>query len=113
LRLFAGNGALCWFAALGSAKGIKNLINCRWSKGELSYNPVYRFPDLLDHSGWYAWGGRRSQWLTLPPTLRLPETTQSGVAAVNRLKIWYANFGDGDLVILLHGVLANSNYWGH
>jgi pimeloyl-ACP methyl ester carboxylesterase len=43
----------------------------------------------------------------------LPETTQSGVAAVNRLKIWYANFGDGDLVILLHGVLANSNYWGH
>src|SRR5262249_31903754 len=54
------------------------------------------------------------QWLTLPPTPTLPETAQqSGAAPVNGIKIWYASFGAGDPVILLHGGLANSNYWGN
>lgn len=57
------------------------------------------------------------QWMTLPPTPTLPATAQSGVAPVNGIKIWYAVFGQGDLarepVILLHGGLANSNYWGN
>jgi pimeloyl-ACP methyl ester carboxylesterase len=57
--------------------------------------------------------GAEPQWLTLPPTPTLPETAQSGVAAVNGVKIWYASFGEGEPVILLHGGLANSNYWGH
>jgi alpha-beta hydrolase superfamily lysophospholipase len=52
-------------------------------------------------------------WLTLPPTPTLPETTQSGGAAVNGIKIWYASFGEGDPVLLLHGGLANSTYWGY
>jgi pimeloyl-ACP methyl ester carboxylesterase len=53
------------------------------------------------------------QWLTLPPTPTLPKTDQSGLAPVNGVKIWYASFGSGEPVILLHGGLANSNYWGH
>jgi len=53
------------------------------------------------------------QWLTLPLTPTLPETAQSGAAPVNGIKIWYASFGAGDPVILLHGGLANSNYWGN
>src|SRR5580698_6404810 len=53
------------------------------------------------------------QWLTLPPTPSLPQATQSGLAPVNGIKIWYATFGRGEPVILLHGGLANSNYWGH
>jgi pimeloyl-ACP methyl ester carboxylesterase len=52
------------------------------------------------------------QWLTLPPTPALPQAAQSGLAPVNGIKIWYASFGQGDPVILLHGGLANSNYWG-
>ncbi|HEX5259766.1 MAG TPA: alpha/beta hydrolase, partial [Sphingomicrobium sp.] len=52
------------------------------------------------------------QWLTLPPTPALPQASQSGLAPVNGIKIWYASFGHGDPVILLHGGLANSNYWG-
>jgi pimeloyl-ACP methyl ester carboxylesterase len=52
------------------------------------------------------------QWLTLPPTPGLPEATTSGTAPVNGIKIWYAMFGHGDPVILLHGGLANANYWG-
>jgi pimeloyl-ACP methyl ester carboxylesterase len=53
------------------------------------------------------------QWLTLPATPTLPDPAQSGVAPVNGIKIWYASFGEGEPVILLHGGLANSNYWGH
>jgi pimeloyl-ACP methyl ester carboxylesterase len=54
-----------------------------------------------------------SQWLTLPETPTLPDPAQSGIAPVNGIKIWYASFGEGEPVILLHGGLANSNYWGH
>ncbi len=53
------------------------------------------------------------RWLTLPPTPTLPKPDQSGLAPVNGVKIWYASFGNGEPVILLHGGLANSNYWGH
>ena len=53
------------------------------------------------------------QWLTLPPTPSLPKAAQSGYAPVNRFRIWYANFGRGDPVILLHGGLANANYCGN
>ncbi|MGB6536703.1 MAG: alpha/beta hydrolase [Xanthobacteraceae bacterium] len=52
------------------------------------------------------------QWLTLPPTPTLPAAERSGLAPVNGIKIWYATFGHGAPVILLHGGLANSNYWG-
>jgi pimeloyl-ACP methyl ester carboxylesterase len=45
-------------------------------------------------------------WLTLPAAKR------SGTAPVNGVKIWYAEFGQGDPVVLLHGGLANANYWG-
>jgi pimeloyl-ACP methyl ester carboxylesterase len=53
------------------------------------------------------------QWLTLPPTPTLPESTQSGYAPVNGIKIWYAVYGQGKPVLLLHGGLGNSNYWGN
>ena len=53
------------------------------------------------------------QWLTLPATPTLPSAAQSGLAPVNGIKIWYASFGRGEPVLLIHGGLANSNYWGH
>lgn len=54
-------------------------------------------------------------WLTLPPTPTLPKAEESGLAPVNGIKIWYATFGKSgaEPVILLHGGLANANYWGH
>ncbi|HEV2097825.1 MAG TPA: alpha/beta hydrolase [Stellaceae bacterium] len=52
------------------------------------------------------------QWLTLPPTPTLPKAVHSGYAPVNGVRIWYATFGDGEPVILLHGGLANADYWG-
>ncbi|TMJ60155.1 MAG: alpha/beta hydrolase [Alphaproteobacteria bacterium] len=57
------------------------------------------------------------QWMTLPPTPTLPQAVQSGYATVNGIKIWYASFGPknarSEPVILLHGGLANANYWGN
>jgi pimeloyl-ACP methyl ester carboxylesterase len=53
------------------------------------------------------------QWLTLPPTPTLPKADHDGYAPVNGVKIWYAEFGRGEPVILLHGGLANANYWGN
>ena len=52
------------------------------------------------------------QWLTLPPTPTLPTPVKSGYASVNGIKIWHAIFGRGTPVILLHGGLANADYWG-
>jgi pimeloyl-ACP methyl ester carboxylesterase len=53
------------------------------------------------------------RWLNLPPTPTLPKAMQSGFAPVNGIKVWYATFGRGEPVLLLHGGLANANYWGH
>jgi pimeloyl-ACP methyl ester carboxylesterase len=52
------------------------------------------------------------QWMTLPPTPELPAAKTSGLAPINGVNIWYATFGAGEPVILVHGGLANSDYWG-
>jgi len=51
-------------------------------------------------------------WMRLPPTPTLPKAERSGLAPINGIRIWYATFGHGEPVILLHGGLANANYWG-
>ena len=53
------------------------------------------------------------QWLTLPQTPTLPKAQVTGYAPVGGIKIWYAEFGHGSPVILLHGGLANADYWGN
>jgi pimeloyl-ACP methyl ester carboxylesterase len=50
-------------------------------------------------------------WQDLPPIPMLPKASASGYVPVNGIKIWYAEFGIGEPVILLHGGLANANYW--
>ena len=62
--------------------------------------------------GFVAAARAEPQWLTLPPTPTLPTWVKSGYAPVNGIKIWYAVFGSGTPVILLHGGLASANYWG-
>src|SRR5208282_3759563 len=56
--------------------------------------------------------GAQHLWLLLPPTPVLPEPDASGIAPVNGIRLWYAEFGHGAPVILAHGGLANSEYWG-
>ena len=52
------------------------------------------------------------RWDKLPPTPDLPKPDQSGTVAANGIRIWYAVFGQGEPVILVHGAFGNSNYWG-
>jgi pimeloyl-ACP methyl ester carboxylesterase len=62
-------------------------------------------------------GADEPQWMSLPPTPTLPQAVQNGYAPVNGIKLWYAIFGprasDREPVILLHGGLANADYWGN
>ena len=55
-------------------------------------------------------------WQSLPPTPSLPAAAKSGYAPVNGIRMFYAVFGQdlgqGLPVLLLHGGLGNSNYWG-
>ena len=74
-----------------------------------------RFPSLVVALVVVAFGASAHatpQWLTLPPTPTLPKARQSGLAPVNGIKIWYATFGHGQPVVMLHGGLSNANYWG-
>ncbi|WP_316232900.1 alpha/beta hydrolase [Bradyrhizobium sp. SZCCHNPS2010] len=57
-------------------------------------------------------------WEMLPPTPQPVATRRAGQAAVNGIKIYYRVYGQapqqgGTPVILLHGGLANADYWGH
>jgi pimeloyl-ACP methyl ester carboxylesterase len=51
-------------------------------------------------------------WQRLPPTPTLPKPVLTGTAPVNGVHLWYAVFGSGDPVVMVHGGLANANYWG-
>lgn len=52
-------------------------------------------------------------WLTLPPTPALPQAKQQITVKAGDARIFVAQFGQGPPVLMLHGGLANSNYWGH
>ena len=52
-------------------------------------------------------------WQTLPPMPTRPPATQEGRASVNGIELYYAVYGKGSPVILLHGGLGNSDYWGN
>ena len=54
-----------------------------------------------------------ARWETLPAPDPLPTAQSSGHVVHDGADIWYATYGAGAPVILLHGGLANSDYWGN
>lgn len=58
-----------------------------------------------------AWAEAR--WQTLPPTPAPPTYDHSDRVVLNGVRLFYATAGHGPPVLLLHGGLANSDYWGH
>ena len=52
------------------------------------------------------------RWQTLPATPVLPPTDRSGLVPLNGVRIWHAEYGSGQPVLLMHGGLANADYWG-
>ena len=53
------------------------------------------------------------RWETLPATPAPIEGETTGYADVNGIKLYYAVVGTGSPLVLLHGGLANSDYWGN
>jgi pimeloyl-ACP methyl ester carboxylesterase len=53
------------------------------------------------------------RWEMLPPTPAPIHSERSGQANANGISIYYAVYGQGSPVILLHGGLANADYWGN
>ena len=54
-----------------------------------------------------------SLWQTLPPTPAPVPGEHTGHAKVNGISLYYATIGHGSPVVLLHGGLSNSDYWGN
>lgn len=67
---------------------------------------------LIATPGAASAAGARYRWQVVPPTPTLPRPERAGLAPVNGIRLWYAVFGHGEPVILVHGGLANANYWG-
>ena len=53
------------------------------------------------------------RWEMLPPTPAAVPAGRSGHADVKGISVYYAVYGSGPPVILLHGGLANADYWGN
>jgi pimeloyl-ACP methyl ester carboxylesterase len=53
-------------------------------------------------------------WQTLPPTPDLPPRGITQISTVNGVRLWYERWGQASEspVLLLHGGLANANYFG-
>ena len=65
--------------------------------------------------GGTAAGHQARAWETLPPTPALPRPERQGMAAVDGGRVWYGEYGlqhRGVPVLLLHGGLASSDYYG-
>jgi pimeloyl-ACP methyl ester carboxylesterase len=52
-------------------------------------------------------------WQQLPAPPAMPAATETGYAPVNGIEMYYAVYGSGDPVILLHGGLGHSDVWGN
>ena len=51
------------------------------------------------------------RWLTLPEPAAMPKPDQSGYAPVNGIQMYYAVFGAGDPILLIHGGLGHADIW--
>jgi pimeloyl-ACP methyl ester carboxylesterase len=51
-------------------------------------------------------------WKTLSAPMSAPPASETGYAKVNGAEIYYAIYGSGKPLILLHGGLGNTDYWG-
>lgn len=56
--------------------------------------------------------GGAELWQTLPPTPAPIRAEHNGLTTLNGVRIYYAVTGHGPPVVLLHGGLANADYWG-
>jgi pimeloyl-ACP methyl ester carboxylesterase len=53
------------------------------------------------------------KWMQLGEVAPMPEADESGYVDVNGIELYYATYGEGKPLILLHGGLGNADYWGN
>ena len=53
------------------------------------------------------------QWMAIPVAAAMPVATSSGMAPVNGIQMYYATYGAGDPVLLIHGGLGHSDIWAN
>ncbi len=58
-----------------------------------------------------AFATAEERWLTLPEPAPMPKAEESGYAPVNGIQMYYAVFGKGDPVLLIHGGLGHADIW--
>lgn len=56
-----------------------------------------------------AWADDR--WMTIPRPAPMPTPVATGMAPVNGIEMYYATYGAGDPVLLIHGGLGNADIW--
>lgn len=52
------------------------------------------------------------RWASLPAFPSMPQPKTSGMADVNDIKMYYAEYGAGDPILFIHGGLGNADVWG-
>jgi pimeloyl-ACP methyl ester carboxylesterase len=57
-------------------------------------------------------GRVQPKWRTLPAPPALPAAASDGTVEIEGAQIYYARYGKGDPVVLLHGGLGSSAHWG-
>lgn len=58
-------------------------------------------------------GLAEDRWMTVPHPGPMPEAASSGKAPVNGIEMYYATYGAGDPVLLIHGGLGNADIWSN
>jgi pimeloyl-ACP methyl ester carboxylesterase len=53
------------------------------------------------------------RWMTLPEPPAMPQLAESGYAPVNGIQMYYAVYGAGDPVLLIHGGLGHADIWAN
>ncbi len=53
------------------------------------------------------------RWMTLPEQPAMPAAAQTGYAPVNGIEMYYAVYGAGEPVLLIHGGLGHSDVWSN
>ena len=58
-----------------------------------------------------AWAEDR--WMTIPEAPPMPAPASTGKAPVNGIEMYYATYGAGDPVLLIHGGLGHADIWAN
>ncbi|MGO7447973.1 alpha/beta fold hydrolase [Rhizobium ruizarguesonis] len=53
------------------------------------------------------------RWAELPAFPSMPVAKTSGMADVNDIRMYYAEYGEGEPILFIHGGLGNADVWGH